>query len=124
MDRAARDLAVVAAYYEDGATLQTVAVKFGLSPSRISQILQEQGAAPSKDQRAIRIRAAQARTFTIVWNDELDAALRAYRAMGPGNRLIGELMGFSEPTIARRARALGLPHGRSGNRFETKGIVL
>ena len=115
---------VVASYYADGETLQTVAVQFGLSQSRISQILNEQGAAPSKDQRSTRIKAAQARTFTIVWNDELDAALRAYRAMGHGNRLIGELMGFSEPTIAKRARALGLPHGRSFNRIETKGIVL
>lgn len=124
MDRASRDQAIASAYHETDATLGTVAKRFGLSQSRVSQILQEQCAAPSKAEQSARIRAAQARTFTIVWNHELDEALKMYRAMGHGNRLIGELMGFSEPTIAKRARALGLPHGRSFNRIETKGIVL
>lgn len=101
-----------------------MAALFGLSQSRVSQILQQQGAALSQAERSARIRAAQARTFAIIWDEALDSALRMYRSMGHGNRLIGELMGFSEPTIAKRARALGLPHGRSGNRIETKGIVL
>lgn len=124
MDRVARDRAIVSAYHQDGATLSGVASEYGLSQSRVSQILQEQRAAPSPAERSARIRASQARTFTIVWNDELDEALRGFRAFGHGNRMIGELMGFSEPTIAKRVKALGLPHGRSGNRIETKGIVL
>jgi hypothetical protein len=117
-----RDQAILRAYAAGG-SLSEVGAQFGLCPSRISKILHLNNAQLSASEIKSRQRAAQARNFKIVWNDDLDEHLRVLKDSGYGNRAAGEIMGFSEPTIAKRVKDLGLLHGTSFIKKECVGII-